>query len=109
MEAASPIEIHPILDCKNVESHSIIEVEGADLVLLHVEPDHEGKSALILLANPNAKPANGRVRFPGKQIDRAFLANTFGEPLDPLRCENDAVTIRIKGRAIRRFRIAFAQ
>jgi hypothetical protein len=109
MEAASPIEIHPILDCKRPESEAIVQIEGNDLILLYVESDPDGKGALILLANPNPKPANGRVRFPGKQIDRAFLANTFGEPLDPLRCENDAVTIRIKGRAIRRFRIAFAQ
>jgi len=106
LEAACPVEVHPVLAEQMPPALHLIDVSPAGVIPLHLKRSGDGNDLMVLLANVTEKSLEASVRLPGYVIGSVVLSNALEQAGLPLVVGHDEFKVTIKSRSLVNIRIS---
>jgi hypothetical protein len=91
-EVSTKMEVHPLMNCKNSESGSFIDIEDESVQLLNLKLSDDNKGIIARVVKTGQQNGTTSIKFPDN-IKEASLVNTFEETVDKLKVKNNEVQI----------------
>jgi len=89
---STKIEIHPLMNCKKLESGSFIEINDDSVQLLNLKLSDDNKGIIARVVKARQQSGKTSIRLP-KNIKEASLVNAFEEPVKQLQVKKNVVLI----------------
>lgn len=105
---ASPVEVHPAIDCPKLQSGKFFELSGEAFEVLHVKPAEDGSGAIFRLINHGKKTANCEISVPGRKLSRAALVNPLEEFVATATTAGNAAKLSLEPRKITSLKLEYA-
>jgi hypothetical protein len=106
-KVATPLEIHPAINCDTEISGKFFEVDGDDIEILHAKPAEDGNGMVFRVVNLSDKEISGRISVPSKKLKNAYLTTPLEEAQTELSIINNAAELLLPPRRITSLRLTF--
>ena len=100
LQAARPVEVHPLLNSTLAPRGQVVTVEGEGVVLLHAGPGDNGTGVRLRLANLTDHPAEAAIRLPGRTILSGNLLDTLHHPLAAIKVDGNCARVTLPARTV---------
>jgi hypothetical protein len=99
-EAATPVEVHPVVKLRRRRKGQIVELTGEGILLQGLRTSVDNKSVIALLANITSQTANATIRFPQRPMSEAWRCGTLEDNREPLSIINGAARLQLAPRSL---------
>ena len=100
IEAATPIEVHPVVKLKRNREGQIVELIGEGILLLGLRSAKDNKSVIGLFSNVTDQPANATIRFPRRKMSEAWRCGTLEDNREQLSVIDGAAHLLLRPRSL---------
>ena len=98
LEAANPIESHPVLAPAAPRQGRWVEVADPDVLPMHVKCAEDGDGVIVRLQSVTDEPRRTGISLPGRELASAVLTSTMEQNRDPLQIVQNAAQIDLPPR-----------
>jgi hypothetical protein len=91
-----PLEIHPIINCKEEKIKQFFHLTNEDFQVLHVKKTEVGQGIIVRLINRSKKETEGTLTIPSKTIKESHICSVLEENISELLVVNNTITFNLK-------------
>ena len=104
---ATPVEIHPAINCEVEQGARFFEIESEGVQVLHVKPAADQQGVILRLVNVSHTPSTVKLDVPGRVLASASWVNSLEEETTPMAILDNAAEFRLASRRISGVRLRF--
>ncbi|OME92245.1 MULTISPECIES: glycosyl hydrolase-related protein [Paenibacillus] len=105
IEASAPVQIHPVVYCSSESSGSLLEVQGEQIVTLHVKRAEDKQGIIIRLGNMSDSPSHVSISLPNQEVKGAYVNDLLEKNVAALEISKGIAKLQLQARAIATIRI----
>lgn len=99
-EFTVPVEIHPLLKCKENENSSLITVNDTGLKIIYLKKSEDKKGIIVRLLSLKRNKQDFKLTLNGKVIKNSYIVSTNEEEISKCKHNRETVSLKIPYRRI---------
>jgi hypothetical protein len=109
LEAASPIELHPVIECAEPDGGQFLIVRGEGVVPLSIKLAGDGRGVIVRMINVTEQPVTAQVRLPDRTITSARYCGSLDNDTKPAAVRDGVAHVDLPARGLVAVRLLDAQ
>ena len=90
-----PLEIHPLINCKEEKNSQFFKITNNDFQILHVKKAEHDTGIIFRMINKGTSKSEGKLSVPSKTVKKAYTCSILEENISELEIIDDAVHVKL--------------